>query len=166
MFYMHWLLCKMNLPFHYYLVTVLVFHLYRFCAASRGGNSLRKSNIKTWRQQTIIGVRTFTPEVTFLSLLCSFQGKKKNLDSNKPELVMARTHSSGAALTKSTAVMKSHSPSPWGLNNYFITQINTQNQRFLSSVLLFKSICLGMAESVHVLWLQTKSSNTSPHLPP
>lgn len=77
MFYMHWLLCKMNLPFHYYLVTVLVFHLYRFCAASRGGNSLRKSNIKTWRQQTIIGVRTFTPEVTFLSLLCSFQGKKK-----------------------------------------------------------------------------------------
>lgn len=27
---MHWLVCKMNLPFHYYLLTVLVFHLYGF----------------------------------------------------------------------------------------------------------------------------------------
>lgn len=36
MSYIHWLLCKMNLPFHYYLLTVLVLHLYGFYPSNLG----------------------------------------------------------------------------------------------------------------------------------
>lgn len=50
MSYMHWLLCKMNLPFHYYLLTVLVFHLYGFYPANRGKKPTSENLIKRWRQ--------------------------------------------------------------------------------------------------------------------
>lgn len=46
MSYMHWLLCKMNLPFHYYLLSEPVFHLYGFYPATGGRRKHRKSNKK------------------------------------------------------------------------------------------------------------------------
>lgn len=99
MSYMHWLVCKMNLPFHYYLLTVLVFHLYGFFfPANRGKNSLRKSNIKmgTVNNYWSLYLDSWGHISAFFIMFIAgkWKGKKKKeniLDGNKSGLAMART---------------------------------------------------------------------------
>lgn len=64
-FHVNWLLHKVNLPFHFYLLSRPGLHLYRFYLANNNNNNKCAGNLIRWKWQTLFGVCFLTPEVIF-----------------------------------------------------------------------------------------------------